>query len=83
MATLTNKQLAELRRQLAAGSSSVTWDKVVVNAALQAIEDYSEATARAGLIAAIEAAAPGVFTLTQKEMMMAFFIRQKAMREGV
>jgi hypothetical protein len=83
MATLTPEQLAELRRRVARGQSPVTWDKLQVNAALQAVENYFEDVGRAAIGAAIEAAAPGVFGGPQKARIVAFWLWQKFRREGV
>jgi hypothetical protein len=65
-----------------AAKHEVTWNSTIIDAALQAVEDYFEATAKAGLNSAIETAAPGVFTGPQKKLLIAYFIMQKASREG-
>jgi hypothetical protein len=82
MAILSGEQLAELRRELARGVSEVTWNKPQVNAAIQAYEDWFEGQ-RAAINAAIEGAAPGVFTAPQKKAMGRWFLGQKSGREAV
>ena len=81
MAILTGDELAELRRAMAA-NGTVTWTKPQINAALQAIEDWFEAN-RVALGAAIEAAAPGLYNATRKKRLVAYWLRQKFVREGV
>lgn len=81
MAILTTDQLAVLRRS-AFPAENATWTKAEVNAALQAIEDYFETTARAGLGAAIEAAAPGRFSNARKKRLVAYWLLQKFDREN-
>lgn len=80
MAVLTADQLAELRRENAAVVGTVTYTKPVINAGLQAIEDWFEAN-RAGLGAAIEAAAPGAFNAAGKKRLVKFWLRSKFGRE--
>lgn len=82
MATLSAAELGEIRKKLARGVT-VMWSTPQANAALQAIEDYFEDTAKAGLNSAIEGAASGVFTAAQKKKLVAFFILQKSRRESV
>jgi hypothetical protein len=82
MAVLTASELAELRNGVA-NSGTQSWTRAQVNAALQAVEDYFEDTARAGFGSAIEAAAPGVFTNAQKKRIGAYWLLQKYRREGV
>ena len=78
---LSNTQLAELRRQMASASEIVPWKKAVINAALEAIEDWFEVN-RVVLAQAIEAAAPGMFTIPQKKRLVAFWLEQKFRREA-
>ena len=81
MAVLSPTQLAELRRGCAQ-DVAVNYTKAQVNAALQAVEDWMEATARAEIATAIELAAPGVFTGPQKKSIFRWFMRQKFERGG-
>ena len=81
MAVLSGLELAELRRAMAT-NGTVTWTKPQINAALQAIEDWFEAN-RASLGAAIEAVAPGLYTAPRKKRLVAYWLRQKFVREGV
>jgi hypothetical protein len=81
MAVLTSGELAELRQLASTIKVPVTWDKATVNAALQAIEDWFEAN-RASLGSAIETAAPGVFTNTEKKGLVKYWLRQKFNRGG-
>lgn len=84
MATLTAAQLDELRQNCSASASgNIGAIKPQVNAALQAIEDYCENTAKAGFASAIEAAAPGIFNAGKKKILVAYYFRQKFTREGV
>jgi len=80
MAPLTDPERDELRQMLA-GAVTPTWTKPQINAALQAVEDWFE-TARAGAGAAIEAAAPGVFSPANKRRLLVAWLRQKLRREG-
>jgi len=82
MATLTAPQLAELRRGIAPDVAAVNFNKPQVNAALQAVEDWFETTARTEIGAAIETAAPGVFTNAQKRVIAKYWLRQKFDRGG-
>jgi len=81
MAILTTDQLVQLRQMAAAEAATVTWTKPQVNAALQAIEDWWEAN-RASLGTAIEAAAPGKFTVAQKKALGKYWLWQKYGRGG-
>lgn len=81
MAVLTPVELAELRREVSRGEGSVPWDKVTVNAALQAIEDSFEAS-RAGMQTALDnASAPFAFGPALKGKLLAAWLRQKSRRE--
>lgn len=82
MSTLTVTQLTEIRQGAATnGGTTVNYTRAQINAAVQAIEDYFEDTARAGFGAAIEAAAPGVFTNAQKKKIGKYWLLQKYGRE--
>lgn len=81
MAVLTAGQLADLRNDYQAGGA-VNTDKPTLNAAEQAVEDYFENTFRAGVAAAIETAAPGVFTNAQKRRIVTAYLWRKFQRGG-
>jgi uncharacterized protein Smg (DUF494 family) len=81
MATLTPTQLTQLRQQVAASLTSIGFTKPQINTALQALEDWYETSGRAEAGAAIEAAAPGVFTGPQKVKLGKYWLLQKAGRE--
>ena len=77
---LSENELVELRQRMARATPIVPWKKVAINAALQAIEDWFEAE-RASLGQAIEAAAPGMFSIAQKKKLVAYWLEQKFRRE--
>lgn len=82
MANLNAGQLTEIRQRVAAtGAIPVTYTKPQINAAVQAVEDYFETTARAGISAAIEAVEPGTFTAAQKRQIAKMWLFQKYGRE--
>jgi hypothetical protein len=81
MAIISVSDLASLRQRCAADANSVTWTKAQVNAAIQALEDWFDTTGRAGAAAAIESAAPGVFTNAQKKLIGKYWLAQKSGRE--
>lgn len=81
MATLTTEQLVELRQMLARSSTTVTWTKTQVSAAMQALEnDWNTFLTRANTD--IETAVPGVFTIPQKALILRTFLAQKVRRDG-
>jgi hypothetical protein len=82
MAQLTAAQLTECRNLLERSSAPVpTATKAQVNSAIQAIEDWFEAS-RPSLSAAINAATtPLVLTGAQKGRLLKYFLAQKAGRE--
>ncbi len=82
MAALTDLEKAFLRRRMSSGGATVNWTKPQVNDALQAIEDYIETTAKPGISAAIETAAPGVFSAAEKKLLVARYLKQKAPKDG-
>lgn len=82
MATLLHQQITEIIRQMEKKVTEVGWDRNQIKSALQAIEDYTEGTAKAGFNSAIETAQPGVFGTAQKALLVAYYILQKAFREG-
>lgn len=84
MAVLTAAALAEMRQQNGQGVPNVRWVKPEINAALQAIEDSFENQGRAQMDGAINAAtAPFIFDAAEKNRLIAYWLRQKATREGV
>lgn len=80
MAILDGYDMSRIRQRIAK-ETDVTWLKPQINAALQAIEDKWEAD-RAGYAAAIEAAAPGVFTLAQKKLLGKHWLQLKSSKGG-
>jgi hypothetical protein len=78
---LTSLELTDLRQQVAAATTSQSWTKPQVNAAIQALEDWWDTSGRAAAGAAIEAAVPGVFTNQQKKVIGKYWLVQKAGRE--
>jgi len=76
MAILTANELVAIRRQCAAERATVNYTKAQINAALQAIEDFFEAS-RASLGAAIETAAPGKFNVAEKRQLVKFWLAHK------
>lgn len=82
MATLIADELAELR-QAQQRMRVVDHPKPVVNAALQAIENWFEAS-RPSLNAALNAAtAPVTLTISEKRTLLGVWLAQKTRREGV
>ena len=82
MAALTRDQQIEACIELWRRGSQITYSKVQLGAALQAVEDWFEAN-RATLSAAINAAtAPLTLTAAQKKSLLLFYMRQKVRREG-
>ena len=77
MAVITLNELVKGRRRLTKKSDVVTWSKSEVNFALQAIEDWYEAN-KADAITAIEASAPGVFSLEEKRTISRIWVSFKA-----
>jgi len=82
---LNNTQLAEIRRAFATRSGTEGWaidfDKITVNAALQAIETAYENN-KVALSNAIDAATnPVSLTTPQKKALGAYWLRQKFDRE--
>lgn len=80
MAILTSAEKAAIRQEYIKTLATVNITKIPINAALQAIEDWFEAN-RASLGAAIETAAPGVFTAAQKKNLVKFWLLSKFSRE--
>jgi hypothetical protein len=83
MAVLTAQQLVEIRKKVAAKHLEVPWTKPTINAALQGIEDWFEGN-KGNLSTAINtASSPFVFTAAQKKFLIAYWLFQKARREGI
>mgnify|MGYP000433196659 CR=1 FL=1 len=61
MAQLTNEQFAELRQDICRGENGYSFDKPIINAALQAIEDWFHANKAEGVTAINTATMPYVF----------------------
>ncbi len=85
MAVLTDDELSELRqwveRLADEKNAAIVWDRPQIDAAMQAIEDRLEqASTKTALSNDIEAAAPGVFTNTHKNYLLALFYIQKGRR---
>jgi hypothetical protein len=84
MAQLTAEELGELRTRLNANTATQAWTKPQVNAALQAIEDRLRlAGTQTAIGNDIEAAAPGVFTPAQKQLLFGIWCVSAARRLGV
>jgi len=84
MATLDSDNLRELRSILARNTATQTWTKPQLNAALQAVEDQMASPGtRSAIGNAIEAAAPGVFTVPMKETVFAVWCITYARRQGL
>jgi hypothetical protein len=75
---LTAQQLEECRHELSRSGITVNYTKAQVNAALTALDAWWESTGRAAAGAAIEAAAPGVFTGPQKLKIGKYWLLTKA-----
>lgn len=80
MAILTVDQLARIRQEFARDIAIITRDKLVINASLQAIENWFEDN-RLSLSTAIEAVAPGAFTPAEKKMLVKHWLFSKFGRE--
>ena len=92
MATLTNGEKGKLNRavfRIARDKGvAVSWTKAQLGTVWDAIESYAEdtpqnKTVRQGTGLAIESAAPGVFSATQKGYLWAAWSVDKARREGI
>jgi hypothetical protein len=82
MAVLTNLELAEIRRGVAGDTDTQDWDKTIINAALQAIEDWYENNKAAGATAIDTATSPYTFTTAVKKKLFRFWLGQKFNREA-
>lgn len=82
MAILTPDELAEGRRDVTLRLPAVNYVKPDINAALQAVEDAFESSTRGSWRGAINAAmAPFVPTDSQRDAIIAAWLRQKGRRE--
>lgn len=77
MATLTADQLAEIRRSVSASLVTVNYTKPLINAALQAIEDWYEANKTVASTAVDTATSPFIFTNPQKKKIFCYWLFQK------
>lgn len=82
MAILISDELAELRRECAVGEVAI-WNKTEINVALQSIEDWFEANKANLSITINTATTPFIFTAAQKKKLIAYWLRQKFIREVV
>lgn len=81
MATLSNGNLAELRREITRGMNTVGFDKPTINAALQAVEDVFEGI-RAKISNDINTAtSPEALATPVKKALVKAWLRQKVGRE--
>ncbi len=77
MAQITRKKLSEHRQELAKINPLVTWVKDDVNASLQAIIDLlQKASTRSAINSAIETAASGKFTVSQKQTLFSIAVSE-------
>lgn len=87
VAILTLPEKVEIARAMAkfegAQSRAIGYDKPIIFAVIQAIEDQFETVARGQLRGAISAAAaPFIFTDEQRDAVIALWMKQKVRREG-
>ncbi len=81
MATLSDAQKAQLRKELSKGEE-VTWDRGTADLASQAIEDWFESN-RASISTAINTAtSPITLSAALKTKLVKFYLRQKFTRGG-
>ena len=84
MANLTSEEGIELMRIINNNTAEQSWTKPQIRAAFQAIEDRVLAPGTKQAIANdIEAAAPGVFTGPQKELLFMAWTTIYARRQGL
>jgi len=83
MAIVDNEELAKIRQAVAEILGSVDYNKPVINAAIQAIEDWYESD-RLVVSALIDTATdPVVLTNPQKKKIGAYWLTTKFLRELV
>ncbi len=84
MAVFTSKQLNFLMDHVCKNTTTQSWTKAQVSAALQAIEDRMQLPATKSAISSdIETAAPGIFTANQKDLLFSVWSISYAIRQGV
>lgn len=77
MAVLTDTEL-QARRRMMALDNIVTWTKAEINSAMQAAEDHIEAAStRNGFRGEINAAAPGVFSVAERDLITDIALRAR------
>ena len=83
MAILTATQLAQMRRKFVRklGDVTIDFDKPIINAAFQAIEDWYEDNKAQISTDINEATAPYIFTPQRKKLLGAYWLLQKSGRE--
>lgn len=82
MAILTSDELGELRHNCEK-AGTVTYTKIQINSIIQAVENWFE-TNKSSLNTTINtAASPLVLTVQQKRYLIAYYLKQKFIREGV
>ena len=72
-----NEQFAELRQDICRGENGYSFDKPIINAALQAIEDWFHANKAEGVTAINTATMPYVFANGWKKRLFAYWLKQK------
>ena len=87
MATITNLELADLRRKISRKIANTGYTKPVINAGLQAIEDWmvsgATVTPTTSLFAAIDAAtSPFTFTNAEKKKLFAHWRSLRFKQDG-
>lgn len=83
MAVLTRDQLDAIRLQLEAGINTGAKQRAVWNAAVQAVEDWFETSARTEISQAINAAiSPATMTVAEKTAVAKFWLYSKFLRGG-
>lgn len=76
MATITNKQLAEMRREFCTGKHP-NFTKATLNAAFQGYEDYLQTTQMAGKAAVDAATSPYSFSVSDLKKIGAIVFKYK------
>ena len=75
---LTQAQLSGVRQLVQKSSAPCDKTKTTINDAINALDAYYEATAKAGFASAIETAAPLQFTNSQKVQLAKYWLLTKA-----
>jgi hypothetical protein len=76
MATINNKQLAQMRREYTKGRHP-DYPKATLNAAFQGYEDYLQTTQSGGITAFNTATSPYVFSNADKKVLAAIVFKFK------